>query len=76
IMFVLRPLLKTLKVEKKPQGASFLPLQTEEENSQMIEQQKREQERLRLTQIELVEKVKQDPYQVAQILQNWLAQKE
>ena len=29
-----------------------------------------------LTQIELVEKVKQDPYQVAQILQNWLTHKE
>lgn len=75
IMFVLRPLLKTLQVEKKQQSA-FLPVQNEEESAQMLEHQKREQERLRLTQIELVEKVKQDPYQVAQILQNWLTQKD
>jgi flagellar M-ring protein FliF len=55
---------------------SFLPLESDLETSQLIEEQKREQERLRITQLELVEKVKQDPYQVAQILQNWLAHKE
>jgi flagellar M-ring protein FliF len=74
VMFVLRPLLKLLKNEQQVQ--SFLPLESDLETSQLIEEQKREQERLRITQLELVEKVKQDPYQVAQILQNWLAHKE
>ena len=35
-----------------------------------------ENDKLKTTQLELVEKVKQDPYQVAQILQNWLVHKE
>lgn len=74
VMFVLRPLLKLLKNEQQVQ--SFLPLESDIETSQLLEEQKREQERLRITQLELVEKVKQDPYQVAQILQNWLAHKE
>ena len=73
ILFVIRPLLKMLKVEKP---ARFLPVVDDAETSQMIEMQKREHEKMRLTQIELVEKVKQDPYQAAQILQNWLSRKD
>ncbi len=73
LFFVIRPLLKILKVEKKAE--SFVPLQADVEAAQLIEAQKREHDMLRMTQLELVEKVKQDPYQVAQILQNWLAQK-
>ena len=73
LLFVIRPLLKILKVEKP---ASFLPIPTDLEAQHMIETQKREHEKLRVTQLELVEKVKQDPYQVAQILQNWLAHKD
>ncbi|GFO53354.1 flagellar M-ring protein [Geomonas sp. Red276] len=73
LLFVIRPLMKVLKVEKP---ASFLPIANEAETARMVEEQRREQEKLRLTQLELVEKVKQDPYQVAQILQNWLAHKE
>jgi len=73
LLFVIRPLLKILKTEKP---ASFLPVQNEQDAARMIEEQKREHEKLRLTQIELVEKVKQDPYQVAQILQNWLTHRD
>jgi flagellar M-ring protein FliF len=69
ILFVLRPLLKFLHTEKE---TSLVQIPSEQEALELIEAQKREHERLRLTQIELVEKVKQDPYQVAQILQNWL----
>ncbi|GAW68539.1 flagellar M-ring protein FliF [Geoanaerobacter pelophilus] len=72
LFFVVRPLMKGLKVEKP---TSFVPLEPDMEAMQLIEEQRREQEMLRMTQNELIEKVKQDPYQVAQILQNWLAQK-
>jgi flagellar M-ring protein FliF len=74
LLFVIRPLLKILKVEKPAPG--YIPVQTDLEAAHMIEMQKREHEKLKVTQLELVEKVKQDPYQVAQILQNWLAHKE
>jgi flagellar M-ring protein FliF len=74
LLFVIRPLLKVLKSER-PAG-SFLPVQTDLEAAQMIEATRREHEKMKLTQIELVEKVKQDPYQVAQILQNWLSHKD
>lgn len=73
ILFVIRPLMRFLHKEKE---ASLIQVPTELEALELIEAQKREHERLRLTQIELVEKVKQDPYQVAQILQNWLTHKE
>ncbi|BCG48980.1 Flagellar M-ring protein FliF [Citrifermentans bremense] len=72
LFFVVRPLMKGLKVEKP---TSFVPLEPDMEAMQLIEEQRREQEMLKMTQNELIEKVKQDPYQVAQILQNWLAQK-
>lgn len=72
LFFVVRPLMKGLKVEKP---TSFVPLEPDVEAMQLIEEQRREQEMLRMTQNDLIEKVKQDPYQVAQILQNWLAQK-
>jgi len=73
LLFVIRPLLKILKQEKP---AGYLPVQPDLDAVQMIEAQKREHEKMKLTQLELVEKVKQDPYQVAQILQNWLAHKD
>jgi len=72
LFFVIRPLLKLLKSEKPTE---FVPLASDEESAHLLEAQRQEQERLRITQLELAEKVKQDPYQAAQILQNWLAQK-
>jgi flagellar M-ring protein FliF len=74
ILFVIRPLLKMLKVEKP--ASSFMPIQDDAEQAHRLEMQKLAQEKMRITQIELVEKVKQDPYQAAQILQNWLTRKD
>jgi flagellar M-ring protein FliF len=75
LLFVIRPLLKILKSEKAV-GDNYLTLPTDHEAALMIETARREQEKMKLTQIELIEKVKQDPYQVAQILQNWLVHKD
>ncbi len=74
LMFVIRPMLKILKPVRLEE--SLLTLPTDQEAVQMIEAQKIEHEKMKVTQLELIEKVKQDPYQVAQILQNWLAHKE
>ena len=72
IMFVIRPLIASLRLAKRPTLESFEaigvngePLTTTERaliNSQMAEQQN------------LIEQAKKDPYQVAQILQNWVAE--
>lgn len=72
ILFVIRPLLTSLRVAKRPTlesfesiGASGEPLSSAERaliNNQMAEQQS------------LIEQAKKDPYQVAQILQNWVAE--
>ncbi|NTW98491.1 MAG: flagellar M-ring protein FliF [Geobacteraceae bacterium] len=72
IMFVIRPLLASLRLVRRPTLESFETiggggeqLTTAERamiNSQMAEQQN------------LIEQAKKDPYQVAQILQNWVAE--
>lgn len=73
ILFVIRPLLASLRVAKRPALESFESIgagggealtSTERAliNSQMAEQQN------------LIEQAKKDPYQVAQILQNWVAE--
>lgn len=72
IMFVIRPLLTSLRLVRRPTlesfeaiGAGGEKLTTVERaliNSQMVEQQS------------LIEQAKKDPYQVAQILQNWVAE--
>lgn len=71
ILFVIRPLLTTLRLGKRPVLESFEPIGAGEQlssadraliNSQMAEQQS------------LIEQAKKDPYQVAQILQNWVAE--
>lgn len=72
IMFVIRPLLTSMRLIKKPTlesfesiGAGGEQLTTAERallNSQMAEQQS------------LIEQAKKDPYQVAQILQNWVSE--
>lgn len=70
LFFVVRPLLATLRQAKGAQSEGFVPL---EEGEGLLENK----EKLALAmhtsnQLELIEKVKQDPYQTAQILQNWL----
>jgi flagellar M-ring protein FliF len=72
ILFVIRPLLASLRLAKRPTlesfeaiGAGGEQLTTTERaqiNAQMAEQQN------------LIEQAKKDPYQVAQILQNWVAE--
>lgn len=71
IMFVIRPLLNSMRLVRRPTlesfealGAGGEALSTAERaliNTQMAEQQS------------LIEQAKKDPYQVAQILQNWVA---
>ena len=72
IMFVIRPLIASLRLARRPTlesfeaiGAGGEQLTTAERaliNSQMAEQQN------------LIEQAKKDPYQVAQILQNWVSE--
>ncbi len=72
IMFVIRPLLASLRIVKRPALESFEAIGTGGEqlstaeraliNSQMAEHQG------------LIEQAKKDPYQVAQILQNWVSE--
>jgi len=75
LFLVIRPMLKVLQAAA-PKQSSFVPIMPDAEAVALIEQQKKEAEKMRITQLELIEKVKQDPYQVAQILQNWLAHKD
>ena len=72
ILFVIRPLLASLRLVRRPVLESFEAVGSTGEqlttaeraliNSQMAEQQN------------LIEQAKKDPYQVAQILQNWVAE--
>ncbi len=72
ILFVIRPLLTSLRLSKRPTLESFESIGAGGEQltsaeraqigSQMAEQQ------------QLIEQAKKDPYQVAQILQNWVAE--
>ncbi len=73
LFLVIRPLLKMLKPHTA--ATAFQPL-PDEEALQLAEAHKQELALQSVNQLELIEKVKQDPYQVAQILQNWLAHKD
>lgn len=74
IMFVIRPLLASLKAgSRMPSQESFEPLGegggeqlTAKERAQIATQMAEQQS--------LVEQAKKDPYQVAQILQNWVGE--
>ncbi len=74
LFFVIRPLMKIVRKQSTPVYEGFSPLQESEE-------QLEHQHRVALaahaaSQMQLIEKVKQDPYQTAQILQNWLQQRD
>ena len=74
VLFVVKPLMKMLAQEKK---TSFEPLDTAEEALEKIAAAHRLQLGAQtVSQMELIQKVKKEPYQTAQILQNWLQQKE
>lgn len=72
ILFVIRPLLASLRIARRPTLESFEAVGTTGEqlstaeraliNAQMAEQSN------------LIEQAKKDPYQVAQILQNWVSE--
>ena len=72
ILFVIRPLLASLRLGRRPtlesfdaigaDGAMLTTADRELINSQMAEQ------------LNLIEQAKKDPYQVAQILQNWVSE--
>lgn len=71
---VIRPLMKILRKQPVQAFEGFAPIQESEE-------QLEHQHRVALaahaaSQLQLIEKVKQDPYQTAQILQNWLQQRD
>lgn len=74
LFFVIRPLLNsTLGSAKKSTVFEPLDSSPDQLDSAEVQQQLALQ---KMTQIDLIDKVKQDPYQAAQILQNWLAEKE
>jgi flagellar M-ring protein FliF len=72
VLFIIRPLIASMRLGKRPVLESFEAIGTggeqlttaerEQINAQMAEQQN------------LIEQAKKDPYQVAQILQNWVAE--
>lgn len=73
IMFVIRPLLISLRVIRSgsPTG-SFEPIG---EGTEQLSTAERAQLTVQIAeQQDLIEKAKKDPYQVAQILQNWVAE--
>ncbi|SNB47062.1 flagellar basal-body MS-ring/collar protein FliF [Geobacter sp. DSM 9736] len=73
LLFVVRPLLKALRPESLPQ---FEPLESPEEQVQkMLAAQKAKIASQSVNQLELIEKVKQEPYQTSQVLKNWIESK-
>ncbi len=75
LFLVIRPLLKILRTSQKPASDSFSAVEDNEEkklpfaqNPQLTMQS--------VSHMELAEEIKKDPYQTAQILRNWLKQKE
>lgn len=73
LLFVVRPLMKMLKPEKK---TTFEPITAAEETLNQIAEVHRAQiQNQTIRQMELMNKVKDEPYQAAQILQNWLRAK-
>jgi len=74
LFFVVRPLLATLRQSKKTHGEGFAPL---EQGDELLENKQKVALAMYTTnQLELIEKVKKDPYQTAQIIQNWLQQRD
>jgi flagellar M-ring protein FliF len=74
LLLVIRPLLNVLRSAKGQYNETFVPL--EQNDEQLVSQQKLALAMHTQTQMDLIEKVKQDPYQAAQILQNWLQQRD
>jgi flagellar M-ring protein FliF len=71
IMFVIRPLLASLRLPKRPTLESFEPMGASE---QLSAAERAQIEMMMAEQQGLIEQAKKDPYQVAQILQNWVSE--
>ena len=74
LFLVVRPLIAALRSSRPQQDETFVPLEESEE--QLANQQKLSLAMHTQTQVDLVEKVKKDPYQAAQVIQNWLQQRD
>lgn len=74
LFLVVRPLLNVLRNTKGQYNETFVPLDHAEE--QLESQNKLALAMHTQTQLQLIDKVKQDPYQAAQIIQNWLQQRD
>jgi flagellar M-ring protein FliF len=72
IMFVIRPLLISLRVVRSSTMATLEPIGA---GAEQLSSAEREQLTIQMAeQQELIENAKKDPYQVAQILQNWVSE--
>jgi flagellar M-ring protein FliF len=72
IMFVIRPLLISLRVVRSNTMTTLEPIG---EGTEQLSSEERAQLSMQMAaQQELIENAKKDPYQVAQILQNWVAE--
>jgi flagellar M-ring protein FliF len=72
VLFVIRPLLKSLRLIKPPVFETFEPIN---EMSDKLSSSDKAQIAMQMAEQQtLVETAKKDPYQVAQILQNWLSE--
>jgi len=74
LFFVVRPLLSILRSSGNRHKDSFVPLDQQE--GQIDNDHKLSLAMYASSQQQLIEKVKSDPYQTAQILQNWLKQRD
>jgi flagellar M-ring protein FliF len=68
-------MMKMLRTPPQPSQETFVPLE-EQEEKQIAAANRAQLAMQSVNQLELTNQVKSDPYQAAQILQNWLRQKE
>jgi flagellar M-ring protein FliF len=74
LFFVIRPLLSILRSSGNRNKDSFVPIN--QQDGQLENDHKLALAMYASSQQQLIEKVKSDPYQTAQILQNWLKQRD
>jgi flagellar M-ring protein FliF len=72
VLFVVRPLLTSLRLAKPPKTASLEAIGGGTEQLSAVE--RAQLEAMMAEQQSLIEQAKKDPYQVAQILQNWVSE--
>jgi len=75
IFLVIRPMVKSLGTHRPVGASSFESLEDGQQHLSDASQQA-QLAMSKVNQLELVESVKKDPYQTAQVLQSWLKQNE